>query len=660
MSHRSNKMVLTAGITVAVIAALAGPATARASASAQASTPVPVDITGDITWTLDHHPIGVGSPDVTGDDKETGTFHIALTNVTNGGQAAGGNSSTYSVTDNLNWSFGRGDGCTVTDAGSYTGSGSLLYSPTGQLQSPFAYLDVAFNPSLTAMSADIVDGYIEQATRTFTGNAPNCSGTFPEPLGPEGQPECLDSTGDELGLNGTLTGTYPNATVDLGCSGTYTGGGTFTGGTDTGSFSVTGTLTITPACAGAAVRVRADTGSRPMTSTPSPLSPAHSLPVGRQAPAAAGHQASPRGAGSGNSGGLTVTITNAVMEPPPKPANQKPSGAYFSIPRPGQQNAWQRFYDLYYTVTEGSADVTGTANVTNATVELDDSVGNVLQQNIVNEGPGSDGKVSAIGCGIMRVQVTYGGGPTSTVDSTPPPANQIEYKFTLSAQDPATGASGTSADFTSQPVYALWKMPDGLPRFSPCGQAGHDTKGPGGDDWVSQSTYNWITANQQLLSAINNISFEHGMNLGPHQTHGTGNDIDMFHVYGGLTGASHCSGTEYYNTLVQTVRNALTGNAAAQQQVTNWVNQTRTRFDQLLPIAKVRYLIYARGAEAAATTTQPGLPLGWAQDLLTQGTFTNATGQTLTVASAWANGTNRKMIYRTDHDNHIHLSLAPA
>ena len=49
--HRRNRIVLAAGITVAVIAAMAGPANARASAGIAASTAVPIDVTGNLIWT---------------------------------------------------------------------------------------------------------------------------------------------------------------------------------------------------------------------------------------------------------------------------------------------------------------------------------------------------------------------------------------------------------------------------------------------------------------------------------------------------------------------------------------------------------------------------------------------------------------------------------
>jgi hypothetical protein len=256
MIHRRNRIVIGAGITAAMIAAMAVPAGARtltaAAANSTASSPVPVDIRGDITWTWVHHPVFGGGVTTTGDDKETGTYHIDLTNVVNGtGLAAvGGDSSTDSVTDSLNWSFTGSSGCTVADKGSLAGSGPLPYWRPGLNSAMY----VAFDPSLTSIAVTLNVNYPEAATRTFSGPPPCSNGTVAEPGGMEGLPECLDSSGNPLyqngPLDGSLDGTYPDATANLGCSGTYTGGGTFTGGTDTGSYRVTGTLTITPSCGG--------------------------------------------------------------------------------------------------------------------------------------------------------------------------------------------------------------------------------------------------------------------------------------------------------------------------------------------------------------------------------------------------------------------------
>ena len=236
--HRRNRIVLTAGITVAVIAAMAGPAGARTMAGAQASTPAPVDITGNLTWTYDYTPLYGTGVATTGADKQSGTFDIHLTNVVNGGSAAGGDSSTYSFTDNTNISYtGTGSNCTSTYTGSFTGSGSLLYPQTAQNPGVF----VAFDPSLTSIAVTIAIPYTETQTLTDTGPPP-CPSTGTTTVSNSAIPACLDSMGNSLGLGGSLNGTYPNATVNLGCSGTYASP------TQTGSYSVTGTLTITPSC----------------------------------------------------------------------------------------------------------------------------------------------------------------------------------------------------------------------------------------------------------------------------------------------------------------------------------------------------------------------------------------------------------------------------
>jgi hypothetical protein len=89
---------------------------------------------------------------------------------------------------------------------------------------------------------------------------------------------------------------------------------------------------------------------------------------------------------------------------------------------------------------------------------------------------------------------------------------------------------------------ALWRMPDGFDRYS-----GRDT---GGDDWASRGTYNWLAANRNSIMRINDISGEHGRNIG-HSTHKHGSDIDMFHFYTFPKGGA--SGTENYNQLIKNV-----------------------------------------------------------------------------------------------------------
>jgi len=333
-------------------------------------------------------------------------------------------------------------------------------------------------------------------------------------------------------------------------------------------------------------------------------------------------------------------------------------GTYFSIPRSGQVNRHQRWFTVRYKVLRGSQNITAQSHFERVRLDLDSASGETLQEKLVDSGLGEAVKEKEEEPGELSVRVTFASDP-SAVNSTPPPANLIVYRFTVTVED-EQNQSATSPPKDSDAMHALWQMPDGFPRYGPCGQAEHDAEGPGGDDWVSQHTYEWMDANRALLTAINDATFEHGLNLGPHVSHATGNDLDLFHIYP-LAGASTCSGTAYYDTLVTTVRRAFGQNhptgqqiADARQQITNWIDATRARFDQLLPMNRVRLIIYARGA------TIPGvLAAGWAEQLLREGQCTDLHGHVLSLTGAWGNQANTKMRYQTDHDNHVHLSLNP-
>ncbi len=245
MSHRLNRIALSAGVTVAVIAAMAAPASARATAGVQASTPVPIDVTGDIAWTWQYTPLSNAYFTYTGADKQTGTFRIDLTGEDANGNPTG-DSSTYSITDNDNiTSTNNQTGCTSGTTGSFSGSGSFPLTPA----SGTPYLYAAVTP--TNPNVDVIIGvpFTETQTETFGGpSAEGCSpGSSTGTVNETAIPTCLTSTGGDDGDVGVLQGTYPKGIVSLSCSPP----GTYNSGTDTGSFSVTGTLTITPSCSGA-------------------------------------------------------------------------------------------------------------------------------------------------------------------------------------------------------------------------------------------------------------------------------------------------------------------------------------------------------------------------------------------------------------------------
>jgi hypothetical protein len=229
MSRRHNRIVLAAGITVALITAMAGPDSARASAGGQASTQIPVNVTGDIAWTQDETP-----PGFTGDDIQTGIFHIGLTNVTDFGLVVGGNSSTYSITDSTNLAITDPSGCNVNVTGSFSGTGSLP-DQSGLSENTGLTIGIGIPSPNIPVGLRIIIAYVEPFTNTS-----DCGENTTAPTPEVTIPGCPRS------LGGAFQGTLPNGTVDLGCS------GTFAGHSGSGSFSLKGTLTITPSCGGGA------------------------------------------------------------------------------------------------------------------------------------------------------------------------------------------------------------------------------------------------------------------------------------------------------------------------------------------------------------------------------------------------------------------------
>jgi len=259
MFRRPNRILLAAGVAVAVIAAMAGPASARTAAGAQATTPVPVDVTGDMTWTFVYTPLGQGQ---SGSDTQTVTFHIGLTGLDPASGQVTGNTSTYSLTDDLNETTIDSDNCKIQVTGSFSGSGPVAMNGA----SGPAYGSVVFGSGLTQAQLGVHISYAQTQTATFSGPAPLCNNstsTSTEDL--QANPGCYTPTGP-LNPGGPLQGTYPNATVNLGCSATA---GNQLWREDT---TITGTLTITPSCGGATASSQTSASSASLVSARSAAS----------------------------------------------------------------------------------------------------------------------------------------------------------------------------------------------------------------------------------------------------------------------------------------------------------------------------------------------------------------------------------------------------
>lgn len=306
---------------------------------------------------------------------------------------------------------------------------------------------------------------------------------------------------------------------------------------------------------------------------------------------------------------------------------------FHSIPRPGLTNHFDRFFTLNISKPDGST-------VKKVMVTL---LGPGSLMTVVDEAPGS-GSVEVVNDTTVRVRVSIKA-TASTVASQPPPAHQLKYRFKLVVDVNGTEASDEKE---SGERRGLWTMPDGFARYS-------TPRDIGGDEWCSRGTYNWLSSNASLITRINDISGEHGRNIG-HQTHKHGTDIDIFHFF---TFPGAVSGGDNYNKLVADVQLAIkTDNAdpviaaqaqAAKERVISWVTATHTGLDNLAASSTVIELRYALGAAAT------GLSSGWARDLLKTGKIT-VSGKELDLGTGtWSNS---KYIPVNDHNDHIHVTLS--
>ena len=87
------------------------------------------------------------------------------------------------------------------------------------------------------------------------------------------------------------------------------------------------------------------------------------------------------------------------------------------------------------------------------------------------------------------------------VSTEPPLTDRVTYRATLFT-------TSTQASRDSQAWRAVWRMPSSLQskRFG--------ARDAGGDDWASMSAFGWLNTYTSLLTRINDITGEHGRDLG--------------------------------------------------------------------------------------------------------------------------------------------------
>jgi hypothetical protein len=323
------------------------------------------------------------------------------------------------------------------------------------------------------------------------------------------------------------------------------------------------------------------------------------------------------------------------------------NGSYYSVPRPAATNTLQRTFTVDLSKPSGST-------LTAVNVELLDSAGAPLMTVLQDAAPGASGvevlqqdDTSA----KLKVRITVSS-PASIVAGTPPPTRDIGYRLRVKAAD--SQGSEISDEKTESGKRSLWRMPDGRARYG--------TRDAGGDDWVSRGGYGWIVANGTLLQEIDDVSGEHGRDIG-HASHARGTDIDMYHFY---RFPNATSGTDNYNRLAADVVAAFAtlqptppaAATAAFGRVAAWLGATRQGLSNLAALASVSRLIYCSGL-----TTQ-GVPAGWCSALIQTGVVTRSVagpnGSVTLTLNFGGTFANNKMSWRNDHNNHVHITLNPA
>lgn len=323
------------------------------------------------------------------------------------------------------------------------------------------------------------------------------------------------------------------------------------------------------------------------------------------------------------------------------------NGSYYSIPRPGSINDKQRSFTLDITKPKN-------AQLTSVNVDaLDDNLDEFISV-LRDARPGSDGvrvlKEDETSMQI-KVRVTVDDAATG-IPAMQPSARDLTYRFSVEARTLAGDDLRDSKLVTRR--RALWRMPDGLPRFG--------ARDEGGDDWISRGAYGWLVNHGHLVRPVNDISGEHGRNLG-HQTHAHGTDIDMYHFHAFRPGAS---GGENHRLLQQILVTAFghpdrprgTQEAVAFEHVSSWLRATRQGLANLTALASVERLIYCLGLPVQ------GLSAGWCASLIQTGvverTAQGQTGRVLQKLEFGGGFNDKKMRWQDDHHDHVHITLDPA
>lgn len=303
----------------------------------------------------------------------------------------------------------------------------------------------------------------------------------------------------------------------------------------------------------------------------------------------------------------------------------------FSIPKLAKKNTFHRTYDL--TISKDP-----NVELTTIDVYLAPSA-SVIQPVLIGSYAFGASFIEDLGGDKYRVPVTFKKSEISHAFDDAP-FNNFKYQFIVKG---IYNNQEVQSEINSKNNLALWHMPSKINRFG-------WLRDRGGDDWSSRATYLWLDKNSSLITKVNDISGEHGRDIG-HSTHKYGTDIDILQ----FTQLHNKSGLANYKRLRSSVIKFFDKNLSASdaqkelEKVKGWVSNQRAGLDALSNDSSVRKLYSGYGRSKGI------LPNGWLFKLMTNGSIKIGNKVLDSNLGSW--NPSSKMKFNHVHNDHDHITL---
>jgi Fe-S cluster assembly iron-binding protein IscA len=311
--------------------------------------------------------------------------------------------------------------------------------------------------------------------------------------------------------------------------------------------------------------------------------------------------------------------------------------------------------------------------IDNVELDLVDVFGNTLDT-IFNEAPGGRVVLSDSKTTLKLSSIGYlaSSGPDFGVPNLASNALPSQVQYLLTVTGTQGGNTFTATKYLqltpSQDVTVfntLWSAVNAgvsEPRYG-------DKRDIGGDDWATLNTIKWLTANVALITSFNDISGEHGRNIG-HHNHAKGTDVDIFQ----FVNLCNCiNGSQNYTALEDATNHGLflifvidsfpgSGNDPLHPNLSrlntliNFVMQNRMKIDALSTdmnaSPNIVEFYFGLGNET------DWMAEGWLKFAMKDGMLHLRGGEMIDLKiGPWKPKNNKPIHYTEEHNNHIHIGL---